>query len=204
VSRATWAPIYTEPVTASRRIIAAVRPATLVAGGVFAVHELSYLAGFGADASGTLQGHSHLAALLPALAALVALMLVATVEGGVAGTRRRVAPVSRAIAYGGAILALFCVQEAAEGVLAGADPVRIAGVLVAGALVAAPLSLALGFVAWLAVRALDAVEERIAIRFERPDPAAARFGLRPRWLDLVLSPALGARDAAARAPPSFG
>ncbi|MGH2991324.1 MAG: hypothetical protein ACRDMA_15970 [Solirubrobacterales bacterium] len=189
---------------ASARFIAAVRPATLVAGGVFAVHELSYHAGFGADAAATLQGHSYLAALLPALAALVALTLVVTVEGGVAGTRaRRASPLSRIVAYAGAILALFCVQEAVEGLLAGGDPVRIGVALVSGGFVAAPLSLGFGFVAWLAVRGLEAVEERIAIRFERPaSPGSARFGLRPRWLDVLLSPTLLAGGAAARAPPS--
>src|SRR5918996_547112 len=71
------------------RIVAALRAATFVAGGAFAVHELSYLAGPGSADSAALQGHSYLSGLLPALAVLAALTLLATVEGGLAARRAR-------------------------------------------------------------------------------------------------------------------
>jgi len=190
--------------TAPARLIAALRPATFVAAGAFAVHELSYLAGYGAGAPHALQDHTYLAGLLPALAVLVALTILATVEGGLSATRvRRASPLSRILTYAGAIVAIFAVQEAAESLVAGRDPAQIGVLLAHGGLVAVPLALGFGALAWLAVRGLEAVEKRIAIRFERPaSPGAARFGLRPRWLDVVLEPAMLAGGAAARAPPS--
>jgi hypothetical protein len=187
------------------RIVAALRAATFVAGGAFAVHELSYLAGSGAADSAALQGHSYLSGLLPALAALAALTLLATVEGGLAGPRvRRRSPLSRILTYAGAILAVVLAQEAAERLLVGGDPAAIGTLLAHGGILAAPLALGFGTLAWLAVRGLEAVEERIATRFaESSAPRRPRASLRPRWLDVVLSPVLLAGGAAARAPPSI-
>ena len=184
--------------------MSALRPVTLIAGGAFAVHELSYLAGFGAAGSHAPADHSYVAALLPALAILAALALFATVERGVAGRRAPPAsPPARALTYAAAILALFFGQELVEGLLAGADVVQIGPVLAAHGVVAIPLALALGSVTWLAMRGLETVEARIATRFDQSTPRrAARLGLRPRWLDVVLSPAMLAGSAAPRAPPS--
>lgn len=185
--------------------MSALRPVTLIAGGAFAVHELSYLAGFGTAGSHAPTDHSYVTALLPALAIVAALALFATVERGVTGRRTRPAsPPTRILTYTAAILSLFFGQEMVEGLLAGANPVQIATVLAAHGVMAIPLALALGLVAWLAMRGLETVEARIATRFERSTPRrAARLGLRPRWLDVVLSPALLAGGAAARAPPSL-
>jgi uncharacterized membrane protein YgdD (TMEM256/DUF423 family) len=187
---------------APRRIVAALRAATFVAGGAFAVHELSHLAGSGAADSAA---HSYLSGLLPALAILAALTLLATVEGGLAGPRaRRRSPFGRILTYAAAILAVFLAQEAAESLLAGGDPAAIGTLLAHGGIVAVPLALGFGTLAWLAVRGLEAVEERIATRFaESAAPGRPRASLRPRWLDVVLEPAILAGCAAARAPPSI-
>jgi hypothetical protein len=183
--------------------MSALRPVTLIAGGAIAVHELSYLAGFGTAGSHAPADHSYVAALLPALAIVAALALFATVERGVAGTRTPPASPLTPLTYAAAILALFFGQETVEGLLAGADPVQIASVLAAHGVVAIPLALALGFVAWLAMHGLETVEARIATRFDQSTPRCApRLGLRPRLLDVVLSPALLAGSAAPRAPPS--
>jgi hypothetical protein len=184
--------------------MSALRPVTLIAGGAFAVHELSYLAGFGTAGSNAPVDHSYVAALLPPLAILAALALFATVERGVAGRRAQPAsPLTRVLTYAAAILALFIGQEMVEGLLASADPIQIGTVLAAHGVVAIPLAVALGFVVWLAMRGLETVEARIATRFDQSTPRrAARLGLRPRWLDFALSPALFAGSAAPRAPPS--
>jgi hypothetical protein len=184
--------------------MSALRPVTLIAGGAIAVHELSYLAGFGTAGSHAPADHSYVAALLPALAILAALALFATVERGVAGTRTPPASaLTRALTYAAAIVAVFFGQEAVEGLLAGAGPVQIASVLAARGVMAIPLALALGFIASLAMHGLETVEARIATRFDQSTPRRApRLGLRPRWLDVVLSPTLLAGSAAPRAPPS--
>src|SRR5919108_2038861 len=93
------------------RVIAALRPGTLVAGGAVAVHQLSYLAGGWHALDGP--GHAYLEGLLPLLAVLAGLTVLAAVEGGLAGggagVRRR-SPVARILAYAAAILAVFVVQ----------------------------------------------------------------------------------------------
>jgi hypothetical protein len=183
------------------RLISSLRPATLVASGAFAVHELSYLAG-GSHASDT-AGHTYLEALLPLLAVLVGLTVVATVESGIAGgsaRRRRRSPAARTLTYGAAILAVFGVQELAEGLLVGDD----AAVLLSPVgLVAIPLALGFGLLAWLAAHALEAVECNIAARFDAIGHRPASSTDRPPCLALVFSPAAQAAAAAPRAPPSI-
>jgi hypothetical protein len=185
-------------------MMAALRSATLVAAGALAAHELTYLAGVGPEGSHAAADHSYLSAVIPALAVLVALTLLATVERGVAGSGVRSSPLSRILAYGGAIVALFFAQETTEFLVAGADPAQIVALLAHQGLISVTLALCLGAGVWLAVRGLEAVEERIAIRFYRSAARRAlRSGPRPRWLDVVLSPALLAGGAAARAPPAI-
>jgi hypothetical protein len=193
-------------VTGFGRIVAPLRPATVVAAGAFAVHELSYLAGYGETAHALDNGHAYLTGLVPVLAVLVALTLLAAVERGVSGgaTARRRSPVGRALTYTGAILAMFGVQEVAEGLLVAGHPGPVGPFASPAGLVAVPLALIFGSLAWLVVRGLEAVESRIAARFERAGTSRPpRKGLRPRRLELVLSPAALASGAAARAPPSI-
>ncbi|MGH2993863.1 MAG: hypothetical protein ACRDL1_10040, partial [Solirubrobacterales bacterium] len=156
-------------------IIAALRPATVIAAGAFAVHQLGYVAGYGGGASHALEqhGHAYLTALLPVLAVLFALTLLAAIEGGVSGIRTGVptrSPLLRASTYAASILAVFAVQEIAEGLLVAGHPGALGLLASPVGLVAAPLALAFGSLARLAVRGLEAVEGRISARF---DPAAA-------------------------------
>jgi hypothetical protein len=186
------------------RLISALRPATLVASGAFGVHQLSYLVG-GPGGSHTLDGvgHAYLEGLLPLLAVMAGLTVLAAVEHGLAGggaSVRRRSPVARVLTYAAAILAVFAVQELAEGLLVGDD---VAVLFSPVGLVAIPLALGFGLLAWLAARALDAVECRIAARFETPGHSPASSSVRPPWLALVLSPAAQAAGAAQRAPPSI-
>jgi hypothetical protein len=186
------------------RVVTALRPGTLAAGGGSAVHQLSYLAG-GAGGSHALHGpgHAYLEGLLPLLAVLAGLTVLAAVEGGLAGGAagvRRRSPVARILTYAAAILALFVVQELAEGLLLGDD----VEVLVSPVgLVAVPLALGFGLLAWLAVSALEAVESRIAARFDSVGRRPLGSSPRPPWLAVVLSPAVQAAGAAPRAPPSI-
>ena len=182
--------------------MSALRPVTLIAGGAFAVHELSYLAGFGAAGRHAPADHRTCRAASGA-----------GDRGGAGAVRHRGArrcgearpPASPLTGLSPTLPRSwpFFGQELVEGLLAGADPVQIASVLVAHGVVSIPLALALGFVTWLAMRGLETVEARIATRFDQSTPRRApRLGLRPRWLDVVLSPAMLAGSAAPRAPPS--
>lgn len=198
---------YTGPVSGAGRTVAALRPATVVAGGAFAVHQLAYLAGYGGAASHALEhhGHGYLTAVGPVLAVLAALTLLAAVEGGISTSRlrRRRSPLARALTYAAAILVVVVVQELTEGVLLSGHPGPFAWFASPVAMFAAPFAIASGALAWLAVRGLEAVEAGLAARFE-PVPArrAARSRMRRRGPDLVLSPAALAGGGAARAPPS--
>jgi hypothetical protein len=189
-------------VSGTARIVAALRPATLVAGGAFAVHEASYLAGYGG--AGSPHAHAYVAALLPVLAVLLALTLVVAVEAGVAGRGaigRRRSPLGRVLVYAGAILALFTVQEITAGLLVAGHP-GIDAFAAPSGLVAIPLALVFGALAWLAARGLEAVEERLTARFAPRARRARRASPRPGRAAFFSPPALSA-GAAPRAPPSI-
>lgn len=188
------------------RIIAALRPATVVAAGAFAVHQLGYLAGYGSGAAHALEhhGHGYLTGFVPVLAVLAALTLLAAVEGGVSrvrATARLRSPLGRALTYATAILAVFAVQEIAEGLLVAGHPGPIGLFASPVGPAAIPLALGFGALAWLAVRGLEAVEERLAARFAPIVRRTRRSTPRPMRTSLFAPPAL-AGGAAARAPPS--
>jgi hypothetical protein len=196
-------------VSRSRRILAALRPATVVAAGALAAHQLAYLAGYGGAASHALEhhGHGYLTAVGPVLAVLAALTLLAAVEGGISPSRLappRRSPHARALAYAAAILVVVVLQELTEGLLVTGHPGPLAWLASPVAMFAAPFAIVCGALAWLAVRGLEAVEDRIARRFE---PAGLRgtrrSSLPPRWPDVILSPTALAGGGAARAPPSI-
>jgi hypothetical protein len=168
--------------------MARMRATGVLAFGVLALHELTYLlTGGPAAAHG---GHAYLAEALPVVVmlatALLAVSLLAPLGGStLARGRRGVA--SRAFLYAGLLLGAFSAQELAEAVFhaeAGAALAPLAG---KGIVVAVPLALALGAVAAFATRWLEDVEELLAAA---QDGASAR----PRRI------ARGVRRPAARSP----
>jgi hypothetical protein len=187
-------------------ISSALRSATVVAAGAIAVHQLRYLVGYGGDASGALhdQGHGYLDALVPLLALLGGLTLVATIVAAIAGApprSRRGAPLVRALVYAGAILAVFGAQETIEGVLVAGHPGGIAAVMAHGGLVALPLALAFGWVVWAALRGLEALDEHV----RASNTSLRRPGRTPRLRPVLRTfppAAVIAGAAGPRAPPS--
>ena len=100
------------------------------------------------------------------------------------------------------LLAIYCGQELIEGFLASGHPEGIAGIFGEGGLWAIPLSVLLGGVVALGLRAADAAVRwaagrRLAPRVPR---APARHLPRPPLVSLVLRRPL-ADAAAGRAPP---
>jgi hypothetical protein len=187
-------------------ISAALRSATVVAAGAIAVHQLRYLIGYGGDASRALddQGHAYLDALLPLLALLGGLTLIATVVAAVAGApprSRRGVPVVRALAYAGAILAVFGAQETLEGVFAAGHPGGVAALVAHGGLVALPLAAVFGWVVWAALRGLETLER--PIRPSLPPRGRPRRVSVPRPVACAIpAPVAIAGAAGPRAPPS--
>jgi hypothetical protein len=187
-------------------ISAALRSATVVAAGAIAVHQLRYLVGYGGDASGALDdhGHAYLEALIPLLALLGGLTLIATIVAGSAGLSSRASrgvPAIRVLVYAGAILAVFGAQETIEGVLVAGHPGGIAAAVAHGGLVALPLAVGFGWVVWAALRGLDSLEERL--RAAGPRHRHARRGSILRPAVLAVPPAAPvAAGGPPRAPPS--
>ncbi len=161
------------------RFTAALRSLAVISLGALTVHQLRYFAGYGADAGTALaaQGHSYLGALPPILAALVLATLLSTILAGRLGDPRRprARPLTRICSYAGVLLATYLTQELLEGVLSAGHPGGLAGLLGHGGWIAIPLALLSGLFAWLAVRGLEAVEERLApVRAAAPVPRAPR------------------------------
>lgn len=190
------------------RAIGVLRPATVVAAGAVAVHQLRYAVGYGGEASGALRdhGHAYFEALIPILALLGGITVLATLVAALAGstgTAARRSPALRALTYAAAIMVVFGAQETAEGILFAGHPGGVAAVAAHGGLVAIPLAVAFGWLVWLAVRGLEAVEERLATGPARADCRAPdRSARRPAWRALPASPTPAAAGSPPRAPPS--
>jgi hypothetical protein len=182
--------------------------AGLLAGGAFALHQLRYLLGYGAESHGQLasQGHAYMTLLAPAVA--VALMLVAAdlcarvirARAGRSPERARgLLPMWSAVSA--CLLATYAIQETLEGALAPGHPGGLAGVLGHGGWAAIPLAAAIGLVIALVVRGVERVVELVAepaVRVRRPVPSVSvsSFASESRLSGLFRSPGLGAR-----APP---
>jgi hypothetical protein len=164
----------------------------LLALGAIALHELRYLAAFGATGGADLRaGHGYLESLVPLLAAVAVAALAVSV---VAPAMLRLAPslgredcvTERAAGYAAALLAVHLAQELTEAALSTGHPASVAGTLGAGGWAVIPLAMALGAVAalargWLhrAERRLVAVLARAALpraprRIGAPPPAPPR------------------------------
>ena len=182
-----------------------VQIASVLALGAFAVHQLRYLAADGGQAGERLahDGHAYLAAALPVLAGFALSALAATVlaaRAGSGGTVRR----PGLLAYGLALLSIYCGQELIEGALSAGHPDGLGALLANSGWVALPLAFALGLVVSLVVRALEGIE---AVLVELLGPAAAgrtgraRGSSRPRTPSLTpLAPL--AFGLARRPPPA--
>jgi hypothetical protein len=183
------------------------RLGSLLALGVFGVHQLRYLLAYGDASSATLsaQGHEYLAGAVPFLVALGLAALLATLLGARFGSRVAESSLPRrCVSYGLAMLAIYCCQELVEGTLSAGHPAGIAALLAGGGWIAAPLALLLGSAAALAMRGLDRVEALIApAERARPrllPPRATGAPRRAPLLSRLLSPL--AFGMARRPPPA--
>lgn len=151
----------------------------LVALGAWIVHQLRYALAHGDDAGAHLAAHSHgyLDAVGPVLVWLVALAAASWVLSlsrhvGSTGTGPSTAAVWARASV--ALVAIYCFQEAGEGLLAPGHPDVLAGIFGSGGWIAVPLSIAVGAIAALAVRGGRAVRSAVArdrVRRERSEPS---------------------------------
>jgi hypothetical protein len=186
------------------------RAAALVAAGWYAVHQLRYLLAYGSGTGDALhrEGHAYLGLAGPVLGVLLALVLARLIVRAAAAPAGRSARSQRLRllwpACAGAIVALYAVQEAAEGALAAGHPAGLEGVFGHGGWIAVPLTILAG----LAVAAALRVSERLAARppaalddlsAALPSPVAALVVPAP----YVAAPgAARARRGACRGPPA--
>ena len=190
------------------------RAAALMPAAVLTVHQLRFQLAFGSHADSKLaaQGHEYLGVLAPIAATLLAigvgLLLAAIALAWRRGGGEGESP-TQAFAFhklwllaAFSLLAIYCGQELLEGFLATGHPEGLAGVFGEGGLWAIPLSVLLGGVVALGLRAADAAVRWAAGRRVRPrvPRAPARHLPRPALVSLALRQPL-ADAAAGRAPP---
>jgi hypothetical protein len=152
------------------RTVHRLRLAAILALGAFALHQLRYLIAYGDSASSELahQGHGYLAGAVPVLVVFGVSTMIATLIRGWRGAELSGAPFTRRLAtLALALLAIYALQESAEGLLAAGHPGGIDALLADGGWLALPLALAIGALSALLVRALDRVEVAIHSRRER-------------------------------------
>lgn len=184
----------------------AFRATALLAGGAFALHELSYTLHPGDAAADA--AHGYLAVAGP-LIALVIAVAAGQFLGHLARARRtgesRLRPGgSRAplwLAATAALLSVYSVQEATEGLLAGGHSGGLAALLGPRALYAMLLAVAIGAVIVLALRGADvAIALAARRRRARPRPTTLISRPRPRAADVVRRRPI-ALELAGRGPP---
>jgi hypothetical protein len=141
------------------------RLAALIVLAAFGVHQLRYLLAYGDDSGRQLaaQGHSYLELFVPFLAVLGFATVASTLLLGMVrrpgGLQSRGA---RVLACAAALLAIFCVQELAEGVLAPGHAGGLAGLIGGGGWIALPLSLSLGALLSVLLRGLRGIERALS------------------------------------------
>jgi len=172
------------------------------------VHQLRYLATWGADADSALasHGHSYLGLAGPLVVLLVTgsfgLFLARLARGGEPGRSGRPTFGRLWVLAALALLAIYATQELLEGAFASGHPAGLAGVFGAGGWTALPLAFCFGLVVALLLRGAEAALARAAARrLARPIakglPLSARLDLGVR-----LRAQVGlARHLASRAPP---
>jgi hypothetical protein len=134
------------------------RAGALLAAGSLAVHELRFLAGYGAGGDGqAAAGHGYLAWVAP----LVALALAAACGAWLARVGRSSSPARPAVTWLGASSALaatYVVQETIEGLTSPGHP----GLIAHGGWIALPFALAVGALVALMLRGAHAADEAAA------------------------------------------
>ncbi len=179
-----------------------IRLASILAVGVFALHQLRYLIAVGGSSAA--EGHRYMADLLPPLSVLVLAAVLATLLRGTEGASSARTPLARRMAlFAGALLAIYVGQELLEGLMAG-HSTGLAGLLAGGGWVALPLAVAIGALAALLAHVLEGVERVIAVvHAERPlrsrAPAVRGRALPARAFSLLSAPL--AFGLARRPPP---
>jgi hypothetical protein len=154
------------------RPTAAMRSLAVLSLGALAVHQTRYLFGYGGDAGAALaqQGHAYISSAVPILLAVaVAAALCSGVAGRFGDTARSRPPAAgRTLAYAITLVITYSVQELTESILASGHPAGLGGLFGHGGWIVFPLALLVGFLAWLAVRGLEAIEAHFVPRPDAP------------------------------------
>jgi hypothetical protein len=184
------------------RIAHNVRLASILAVGAFGLHQLRYLIA-GGSSPAELAGHGYMSSLLAPIAVLLLAGALATLIRGTEGASPERSPLGRRIAlFAAALLAIYLGQESLEAVMTVGHPTGTA-MFANGGWIAVPLALAIGSLAALLARALEAFEQIVAVvhanRSRSRAPAVRGRALPARVLRLPSSPL--AFGLARRPPP---
>lgn len=182
------------------------RAGAVLVAGVLTMHWLCYLPGSGSASALGANAHGYLASTTPALLALIALVIVASLAISYGSARRdggaRRQFEAQAARFAAALLGVFIAQELGELAVAGSVAPGADAILGAGGWLLPPAAFLVGIVAALAARTLERVERRLAERAavlpERREPPRQPFAAAPR------GPRLATRGLAfgfARRPP---
>jgi hypothetical protein len=185
------------------RIAHNVRIASILAAGVFALHQLRYLIASGGSSAAEHSTHGYMTDLMAPIAVLVLAGVLATVIRGTEGAAPARMPLGRRIAaFVGALLAIYIGQETLEAALTG-HTALVDATLAGGGWLALPLAAGIGVLAALLAGALERVELAIAIvhaeRARARPPAVSGRALPARGLSLLSAPL--AFGLARRPPP---
>lgn len=181
----------------------------MAAAGV-ALHKARYVLGYGSDADHALASHGHaylhlttlLVGVVLALAVGQLVAVLARPSASGQAQRRRASLGKVWLVATAALLAVYGVQELAEGLLAAGHPAGLAALTAGGGAWALPIAAVLGLAVALLARGADAA---IAAASRRGSLLAAARGrlTHPRPLfaiHLIVEGVLG-RNLAGRAPP---
>ena len=186
------------------RIAHNVRLASVLAVGAFGLHQLRYLIASGSSSSAEHAAHGYMTGLMVPIAVLVLAAVLATLIRGTEGAAPKREPLGRRIAlFTGALLVIYVGQESLEAILAAGHPPLFETILAGGGWLAAPLALGIGALSALVARALERVEQAIAIvhakRVRFRAPSVRGRALPARTLSLAFTPL--AFGLARRPPP---
>jgi len=186
------------------------RAAALLALGALAVHELRYLLAYGAHSQAAMasQGHGYLGELAPALLVFALSLIAGRVVAAASGRRESLDGTGAAggtLTFGAALVAIFAIQELAEGAVFAGHAAGLAAVFAGGGWLAVPVALAIGRLCACADRFLAGTERALARqalrRRSRRAPRAPAQGLVPRSSDRVALAASPLAFGLARRPP---